>query len=183
MNFKGANQCSSGTNFFQGVCLDCSPYFKLDDSNNLKPKSDYGEFRRKCMERGSRDSLSVEESVESEEEHFNVLDIAPYSEYNLMSTNIWNDEGYGVLMESMTQAEKLVCTPVHMQTHIVRCRSNGVAFSKFGSICYPLKKIYQAKSLPWYEFEELPFVVMMFLDKLGNVREATVDMDKIRRVR
>ena len=90
------------------MCLDCSPYFKLDDINNLKSKSDYGEFRRKCMERGSRDSLSVEESVESEKEHFNVLDIAPYSEYNLMSTNIWNDEGYSVLMESMTQAEKLV---------------------------------------------------------------------------
>ena len=57
-------------NFFKGVCLDCSPYFKLDDNNDLKPKNDYGEFRKKCMERGTRDSLPVEETSETEEGHF-----------------------------------------------------------------------------------------------------------------
>merc|ERR1712074_188269 len=53
-----------------------------------------------------------------------------------------------------------------MQVIIMRLRTNNVAFSSHGVICYPLKSILQARSLPWYEFLELPFIVMKFQDKL-----------------
>lgn len=66
-----------------------------------------------------------------------------------------------------------------MQVTIVRLKTNNVPFLPHGVICYPLRKNSEAQRPPWYQFEEMPFVVMMFKDKLGMVHEATVDMEKL----
>ena len=79
-----------------------------------------------------------------------------------MSTNLWYDESYDLFIQTLTRAEIMTLTPVHMQQIIVRLRTNNVPFSCNGRICFPLKTILQARSLPWYEFHELPFVVMTF---------------------
>ena len=110
---------------------------------------------------------------------FKVNEIAPFSEQNLVSTNLFGDEAIELFMDSLTYLEKMVITPVHMQVIIMRLRTNNVAFSSHGVICYPLKSILQAKTLPWCEFNELPFIVMKFQNKLGNFNEATVDIEKI----
>ena len=86
-----------------------------------------------------------------------------------------------MFVDTLTLAEKMVLTPVHMQVTIIRLRTNNIPFSCHGAICYPLRSILQARSLPWYEFHEIPFVVMTFKDKLGVIHEATIDMEKIRR--
>ena len=62
-------------------------------------------------------------------------------------------------------------------------RTNNIAFSSHGAICYPLKKITRVKTLPWYDFKNLPFVVMTYTDKFGSAEEAMVDMATIARVR
>ena len=112
-----------------------------------------------------------------------LLDIAPYVEQNLISANICNDEAYDMFVNTLTQAEQISLTPTHVQVRIVRLRTNSVPFSSHGTICYPLRTILQARCLPWYEFHELPFVIMPFNDKLGAVHESTIDMEKIRRAR
>ena len=58
-----------------------------------------------------------------------------------MSTNIWNDEAYDSFVDTLTEAEKLVLTPVHMQVRIFRLRTNNIPFSSHGVICYPLRTI------------------------------------------
>ena len=67
-----------------------------------------------------------------------------------------------------------------MQHVIIRLRSNNIPFSSHGAICYPLKQPFEAVHLPWYDFRELGLVVMTYNNKLGDVKEATVDMNKIR---
>ena len=104
----------------------------------------------------------------------------PYLDQNLVSTFIWNDNSYCVFVKTLTYAEKMVLTPLHMQVVILRLRSNNIPFSSHGAICYPLKKPSQAVHLPWYDFNEMPFIVMTYRNKLGTVHEATVDMNKIR---
>ena len=40
-----------------------------------------------------------------------------------------------------------------------------------------------AENLPWTDFSSLPFVVTVFEDRYGEIREALVNMEKICRVR
>ena len=130
----------------------------------------------------SEEGINVDQNANNDTD-FDVNDIAPYSEFNLMSTNIWNDQAYDRFIDTLTLAEKIVLTPVHLQVIIVRLRTNHVPHSSHGAICFPLQNISQARCLPWFEFHELPFVVTTFKDKLGMIHEATIDMEKIRRAR
>ena len=52
---------------------------------------------------------------------------------------------------------------------------------RHGQICFQLKKPIEAAALPWNQFDQLPFIVMTFENKLGNTNEYKVDMNKIRR--
>ena len=83
----------------------------------------------------------------------------------------------------MTCAEQVCLTPVHVQHVILRHKVNNVPFSSYGAICYPLKKPYEAKNLPWFDFDQLGLVVMTYNDRLGIVHEAMIDMHKIRQAR
>ena len=86
-----------------------------------------------------------------------------------------------IWVDQLTLAEKVACTPLHMQISILRLRTNNIPFCKYGQICYPLKKPLLAASLPWKDFKELPFVVMTHHDRLGTVHEAMVRMKNIER--
>lgn len=175
-NFNTANQCIDQNKFFKGVCIDCSIYYHVDENNDIQPNQNYAECvktwkaSRNVVPDSSQDENPIEEIVPSDTD-INVNDIAPYSDLNLMSTNIWSDEAYDMFVDTLTLAEKMVLTPVHMQVTIIRLRTNNIQFSCHGAICYPLRSILQARSLPWYEFHEIPFVVMTFKDKLGVIHE------------
>ena len=65
------------------------------------------DYLRKCRESNGDDAP----------DSYNPNDIAPYSEYNLMSTNIWNDEAYDRFVETLTQAEKMVLTLVFFERY------------------------------------------------------------------
>ena len=104
-----------------------------------------------------------------------------------MTTNLFRgtdlNEEFDCLIDSLSQAELMVITLVHCQVVIIRLRTNNVPFSCHGAICYPLKTFTEARCLPWSQFEEMPFVVTKFKNKLGEVKEAIVDMNKIIRLR
>ena len=101
-----------------------------------------------------------------------------------MSTNIWNDEAYDLFCEnSLTLLEKIVLTPLHVSVTVMRLKTNNIPFSPKGVIVYPLKRNSEARNLPWFEFEDMPFVVVTFRDKLGVAHEATINMENIRKSR
>ena len=139
-NFNEAKQCIRDRKFFKGVCMECSKYHYIDDDNNIKPKKNYADFVKQCKESSNTNrqgSCEGENDIDSENGNidFNVNEIAPYSDMNLMSTNIWNNEAYDSFVGTLTQAEKLVLTPVHMQVIIMRLRTNNIPFSCHGAIC------------------------------------------------
>ena len=131
--FNSANQCEIGDNFIKGVCVDCSKYFYVDSNNDVKPNHNYVEYINQCR--------SEEDTEQELDDEFDTNWIAPYSEYNLMSTNIWNDEAYDLFCEnSLTLLEKIVLTPLHVSVTVMRLRTNDIPFSAHGVICYPLQK-------------------------------------------
>ena len=143
--------------FSKGISVDCSKYYTINENNDLLPKADYGEYRRKQMRLG--DERDTSESVNNQgvmgdredqgEEIFRVNRIAPYSEQNLVSTNLFNDEACDLFIKSLTHLEKMVITPVHMQVMITRLRTNNVAFSSHAVICYPLQSMLEARNEPY----------------------------------
>ena len=175
-SFNNANQCIVEDKFRKGVCIDCSKYFHIDDLNDITPNHDYAEYVRKCRAVDSSNNIEIGD--------FNVDDIAPYSKYNLMTTNLWGLEEYDFFVEnSLTLLEKIVLTPLHLSVTVMRLKTNNVPFSKHGVMVYPLKKNLQAQFLPWYDFQNIPFMVTTFRDKIGTINEGTVDMTNIFRAR
>ena len=174
-SFNNANQCIVEDKYVKGVCIDCSKYFHIDDSNNIKPNHDYSEYVRKCRSADSNNTVI---------DDFDVNQIAPYSAQNLVTTNLWNDEAYDLFCEnSLTLLEKIVLTPLHLSVTVMRLKTNNVPFSAHGVMVYPLKKSLEARFLPWYDFSNLPFLVTTFRDKIGNINEGTVDMSNIVKAR
>ena len=170
-------ECQRSSKFTSGICTDCSRYYKYDSNGTIIPRVDYSAFVERC----NADSNNPE-CTDYEQQNFNYNMVNLYSIENLMSTDIYQDMEYKALVDTMTVAERAVLRPVQINTIILRRRCNNIPFSKNGQICYPLKKPLEAQSLPWYQFNHLPVVVMTFKDRLGRVEEAMVDMEKIRKV-
>ena len=167
--FSSSTECNSTEKSATGICFKCANYYTLDDDGNIKPKADYAKF------------VQDGQTSTDRQQKINVKLINPYSAANLVATCIWNDEAYRLFVLTLTEAEKMVLTPLHLQVCVLRLRVNNISFSSHGAICYPLKKPSLARALPWWEWAEIPFVVMTYKDKLGSAHEATVDMDKIRK--
>ena len=179
--FATSPECKSTSKSASGICTDCSQYYVLGDSGEINKKSDYSAFVRNCTT--TMDNEEQPMNTCNVEDNFNINDINPYSSENLISTCLWNDEAYRLFANTLTEAEKMVLTPLHVQVIILRLTSNHVPFSRHGAICYPLQKFNQAINLPWFNFRQLPFIVFTHKDKLGSVHEALVDMNKIRKAR
>ena len=184
--FSGANGTVLTDRDAFGVCVTCSPSFVVDASNNIVPRPLVSATEQSMPEapilhadvtNGAGDSQDSEE-LEGPRTH-----VCLYSAQNLMSTDIYGDENYYMFMKSLTRAEKMVIRPVHVAVAVLRSRANNVPFSKHGSICYPLKRHVQAVRLPWYDFSQLPFIVVAQRRRDGSHLEAMVNMDNIVRAR
>ena len=140
-SFNLANQCKIENSFVKGVCVNCSKYFYVDENNDVKPNHDYAKYINKCRAEKNTEQVSHTQ--------FDTNWIAPYSEYNLMSTNIWSDQAYELFCEnSLTLLEKIVLTPLHVSVTVLRLKTNDIPFSANGVICYPLQRNSEARNLP-----------------------------------
>ncbi|KAF0291143.1 hypothetical protein FJT64_010689 [Amphibalanus amphitrite] len=77
----------------------------------------------------------------------------------------------------------MVLRPVHLVVSVLRLHANQVPFCKHGTISYPLKDACRARNLPWYDFERLPFVVLVQSRRDGTSAEAMVNMQTILRAK
>ena len=83
-------------------------------------------------------------------------------------------------MRSLTKMELICISPLLLNIQIYRSRATQVPSSIQGSIAYPLKDPMEARSLPWYDFHNLPFIIVHVHQKNEKHRqESKVDLRKI----
>ena len=194
--FDGANGTLLTDRDAIGVCISCSPSFMVDLSNNIVPRPVMSDMDPPAphspnqVENVDSDASDVDMMTEcsAEECHSEDSDrvpthVCPYSARNLVSTDVFNDEEYGCFVRSWTPAERMVLSPVHTVVTVLRSRANNVPFTKHGSICYPMKRPYQAVRLPWYDFAQMPFIVVVQHRRDGSMDEVMVNMQTIVRAR
>ena len=157
-----------------GICTTCSKFCEIDDDGNvtlLHKKS------LDCVEQSSQDTASSQQPLDD-----NISNINPYSAENLMALDVFQNEAsyqYAMFMDTLSQAEKLVLSPIHAVIVILRSRTNNVPFSRYGSISFAIKQPVKTTALPWHTFQQLPFVIMVSKHEDGSVIEAKVNMAKI----
>lgn len=44
LKFSNANQCKSENKFSLGICVECSKYYHIDNSNDIKPNKNYAKY-------------------------------------------------------------------------------------------------------------------------------------------
>jgi len=105
--------------------VNCSKYFHIDENNDVKPNHDCEKYINQCGEEKNTEQNSNAQ--------FDTNWIAPHSEYNLMSTNIWSDHAYELFCEnSLTLLEKIVLMPLHVSVTVLRLKTNDIPFSSNG---------------------------------------------------
>ena len=166
-------------NEIRSICTLCEDYYEIDENKIVQPVA-------QVPSSYSQDSQSHEFSQESNASQQTITSnkINKFSRENLFSLNLFGDEEYAAFMRSLTRAEEMVISPIIVNIHIVRSRATQVPFSKYGSISFPLKTQLQTDQLPWYNFKQLPFIVIQSRhNSKGECVEAQIDLRKILRAR
>ena len=195
--FRGAGGTLLSDRFAKGVCTVCSPSYDVDSNHIIVPRPlmpDIGLVQADAND--DDDFVDAEQSVvhdergalggappDDDEHELPPTHINMYSAQNLVSTDVYSDVGYELFVRTWTRAETMVLRSVHLLISVMRLRANNVPFSKHGSICYPLKVEQRALNLPWYDFERLPFVVIVQRKTDGTSTQAMVNIDTIRRAK
>ena len=147
-------------NRITGVCTQCAPNMTVNE---------YGEVEPNFI--NLRDSQeSSQSSSSSQPSGVNTFPI--FSPYNLFCLDLFDDDNVKLFMNSLTAAELLVITPVHLFINVFRCRATQIPFSKGSSIGFPLQKEMIANQLPWSDFANLPFIVMVYDSSIGVPKQA-----------
>ena len=198
--FRGANGTAITDRDASGVCTGCSPAFIVDADNNVVPRPLASDVRpdpddaddfvgdehpapaAEPPARGEGDAAANELLGDNEEET-EPVHISLFSAANLVATDIYSDDAYRLFVRSWTHAETMVLRPIHLVVSVLRLRANQVPFCKHGTIAYPLKDACRARNLPWYDFETLPFVVLVQNRRDGTSAEAMINMQTILRAK
>ncbi|KAH3813840.1 hypothetical protein DPMN_142310 [Dreissena polymorpha] len=155
-----------------GVCTNCSKFCKIDHGIvTLLHKKSAGE------ESSQGTTVDSQQSIDD-----NISNINPYGPENLMALDVFQDEAsyqHEMFMDTLSQAEKLVLSPIHAVIVILRSRTNNIPFSRYGSISFAIKEPVKTKALPWHTFQKLPFVIMVSKQEDGSINEAKINMAKI----
>ena len=111
-----------------------------------------------------------------------MVDINPWGAEDLFTLNLFNEEEYACFMRSLTKAELMVISPLHINIQVIRCRATQIPFSKHGSIAYPLKSPMETKSYPGQIFAIclLSWFTMKSIDPENNY-EAKINLVRARK--
>ena len=142
---------SDGFINISSICTKCEKYYNIDN-NIVVPIPPAEEF-------SSQSTLS-QSSQESTEQTLQYNQINKWSAENLFTLNLLNEHDFETYMKSLTKAELMCISPLLINIEIVRCRGTQVPFSQHGSIAFPLKTPMESGSLPWYDFHNLPLIIV-----------------------
>ena len=156
--FKETDAYKSTATYAEGVCTACQKHYDIIN-NKVTPKLD---------------------------EHGRIMEseLNIWGAENLMSLDVFDDQEYKTFVKTLTRAECLVISPLHVCITILRHRVNKVPWSIGGSIVFArVGHGVLAKNLPWTDFGELPFVVVVHRKNEKSIVEATIDMNKLCKAR
>ena len=173
--------CQSDTKVI-GVCTECSPNFSIDEeSSTVNPI--FLDFADSQSDSSQHTSSSQGDTTT----RGGVMKTNLWGPENLFTLDLFDDESYACFMRSLTLAERLVITPLHILINVLRCRSTQMPFVTNSSIAFPLQSIMETTELPWTGFRSLPFIVVVYSNgdpnDTGLIKEAKINLNKIVRAR
>jgi len=173
---------SSSDTKVSGVCTECSPNYNID-TNSSAVNLIFLDFADSQSD-SSQHTCSSQDDTTSK---VGVLKTNVWGPENLFTVDLFNDDNYACFMRSLTLAERLVITPLHILINVLRCRSTQIPFVTNSSIAFPLQNILETDELPWTGFRNLPFIVVVYNngdpDDTGFIKEAKINLNKIVRAR
>ena len=163
-----------------GVCTECSEYYEIDETASVNPV--FVDFADSQSQSSSATDNQSQQSLPNCREGVTGINI--WGPENLFTLDLFNDENYANFIRSLTAAEKLVITPLHITINVLRCRATQMPFTKNSSIGYPLKGPMETEELPWTGFRNLPFIIVCYSNLEGGVtKEAKINLENIVRAK
>ena len=181
-SFQHTDLYSSTETHVNSVCETCSIYYDIQKDGSVIDHIEVEDSQSQSDRASSPLFCDNENSQEENEISKKTIlpTINPWSAENLFSLNLFNEEHYASFMRSLTKAELMVISPLHINIQVIRCRGTQIPFSKHGSIAYPLKRPMETNELPWTDFHNLPFIVVYSEDSDANKSyEAKIDLRNI----
>ena len=161
-SFQHSNLYSSPDTHVTSICKACNKYYDLHQDGSVASHFEFedsqSQSQTECM--SSPNFHSQENYPQGKEKKKTTVDINPWGAEHLFTLNLFSEEEYACFMRSLTKAELMVISPLHINIQVIRCRATQIPFSKHGSIAYPLKSPMETKELPWIDFHNLPFIVV-----------------------
>ncbi len=159
------------------ICTLCERYYEVDDNVvvPIPPVHDPFNSQSTC----SQDSQEV--MMEHDDERtLQSNQVNKWGPENLFTLNLLNNNDFESYMRTMTKAELMCISPLLLNIEILRSRGTQVPFSQHGSIAFPLKTPMEANTLPWYDFENLPLIIV-YVHHINEKyrKEAKVNLSKI----
>ena len=171
------------------ICTECEPYYQVDENMCVVPVDAQNEivFSQESQDSQSSNTIhspSNTNDIPLHDRKLQVNQINPLGPENLFTLNLLNNHEFECFMRSLTKAELMCISPLLLCVTIMRCRSTQIPFTKQGSIAYPLLTPMETKTLPWYDFKNLPIIVVYRDDPNEKYRsEAKVNLSNILRAK
>ena len=92
-----------------------------------------------------------------------------------------------LFVDTLTIPELMVCKPIIVHQTILRSRTTQIPVQKYGTIAFPLitkpmEHHWKATSLPWSNFKQLPFIVIVHRKNDKVLQQARVNLQNIRQM-
>ena len=136
--FQHTDLYSSSETHVSSVCQKCSKYYDIQKDGSVRSHIEVEDSQSQsdCASSPLCDNENSQEEKEISKKTFTIIN--PWSTENLFSLNLFNEEHYACFMRSLTKAELMGISLLHINIQVIRCRAKQIPFSKHGSIEYPL---------------------------------------------
>ena len=148
--FKYSNVYKEDGTKIHSICTACADFYEVDEQLNVYAICD--------DEVESQNSQASVDNIQHNK-------VNPWGPENLFSLNINNENEFKTFMMSLSRIEIMCISPLLINIVIMRCPGSGVPSSRHGTIAYPMQTPMQANPLPWYDFKNLPFIIVYRKEK------------------
>ena len=181
--FRGSNIYKQITDkSVSSICTNCERFYELDENLDVVHIDAQNEIvQSQDSQQNSQNSLDdFGTQNQGKQPALQLNQINPLGPENLFSLNIVNDHQFELFVSRLTRAEVMCISPLLLCISVLRCRATQIPFSKGGSIAYPLLNPMETKTLPWFDFKNMPIIIVYRDDPNEKYRsEAKVNLNNI----
>lgn len=183
--FRGSNIYKQITDkSVSSICTNCERFYELDENLDVVHIDAQNEIvQSQDSQQNSQNSLddfNDDTQNQGKQPTLQLNQINPLGPENLFSLNLVNDHQFEFFVSRLTRAEVMCISPLLLCISVLRCRATQIPFSKGGSIAYPLLNPMETKTLPWFDFKNMPIIIVYRDDPNEKYRsEAKVNLNNI----